>query len=211
VTAVTLTATHQQTLIDSAIAADIAAARPYSSVTADDQRLAPFADYQRADGILIAVRPPDGTNGRYQLRRDVDRIRKDGSTARYEQPAGGEHRLDVHPRFRDKLADPSVPLWIGEGIKKGDALASRGVACVSLGGVECGLTPACIEDWKHITIAGRTFIICFDYDPKQTSPGLGLHIRAVGVAGKTLANRRAQSCFRGHVAQFSCQPDCKPA
>jgi len=164
-----LTPKHQQTLTDSGIAADIAAERPYRSVTAADPRLDPFADYQRADGILIAVRPPDGTNGRYQLRHDRDRVRADGSTAKYEQPAGGEHRLDVHPRFHDKLSDPSVHAWVGEGIKKGDALATRGELCVSLGGVDCALTPACLEDWQHIAIEGRTFIICFDYDPKPVT------------------------------------------
>jgi hypothetical protein len=164
-----LTPQDQHSLIDSAIAADIAAERPYMSVTADDPKLAAFADYQRTSGILIAVRPPDGSNNRYQLRRDQERIRADGSRAKYEQPAGGEHRLDVHPRFHDKLSDPTVPLWIGEGIKKGDALASRGQACVSLGGVECGLTPACLGDWRHIAIEGRTFLICFDYDPKPVT------------------------------------------
>jgi hypothetical protein len=164
-----LTPQDQHTLIGSGIAADIAAERPYRSVTADDPRLEPFADYQRTSGILIAVRPPDATNGRYQLRREKDRIRADGSTAKYEQPAGGEHRLDVHPRFHDKLDDPSVPAWIGEGIKKGDALASRGQLCISLGGVDCGLTPACLEDWQHIAIEGRTFLICFDHDPKPVT------------------------------------------
>ena len=164
-----LTPTHQATLASSAIDPTVALERSYRSVTPSDPHLHDFADYQRANGILIAVRPPDGTNGRYQLRRDVDRIRPDGSTAKYEQPAGGEHRLDVHPRFHHVLSDPSVPLWIGEGIKKGDALASRGQACVSLGGVDCGRTPACLKDWKHIAIAGRTFLVCFDYDPKPVT------------------------------------------
>ena len=168
-TTATLTTQHQATLASSAVDPDVAAERGYQSVAPSDPHLLGFADYQKSSGILIPVRPPDGTNGRYQLRRDVDRIRKDGSTARYEQPAGGQHRLDVHPRFHDKLTDPSVPLWIGEGIKKGDALASRGVACVSLGGVECGLTPACLDDWKHIAIEGRTFLVCFDYDPKPVT------------------------------------------
>jgi len=165
----TLTPKHQQTLIGSAIDPEVALERGYRSVTPSDPQLQAFAGYQRADGILIPVRPPDGSNGRYQLRRNQDRIRKDGSTAKYEEPAGGEHRLDVHPRFHDKLADPSVPAWIGEGIKKGDALASRGQLCISLGGVECGLTPACLEDWQHIAIAGRTFLICFDHDPKPVT------------------------------------------
>jgi hypothetical protein len=166
----TLTPRHQWTLtIESAIDPDTANERGYCSVTATDPRLATFADYQKADGILIPIRPPDGTNGRYQLRRDRDRVRSDGSTAKYEQAAGEPHRLDVHPRFHDKLADPSVHAWIGEGVKKGDALASRGELCISLGGVDCGLTPACLEDWKHIAIKGRTFLICFDYDPKPTT------------------------------------------
>jgi hypothetical protein len=35
--------------------------------------------------------------------------------------------LDVHPETRDKLGDPSVPLFVTEGIRKGDALVSHGL------------------------------------------------------------------------------------
>jgi hypothetical protein len=164
----TLTPRHQEALIGSAILPDVAAERPYTSVTADDPRLASFPDYQRADGILIAVRPPDDTNGRYQLRRDVDRIRPDGKPAKYEQKQGDAHRLDMHPRAQRWKDNPGVTLWITEGIKKGDTLVSLGRCAVALGGVWC-FRKECIPDWDLIALRGRVVVIVFDSDAETNS------------------------------------------
>jgi Domain of unknown function (DUF3854) len=43
--------------------------------------------------------------------------------------------LDVHPFCRESLKDPGVPLFVTEGIKKSDALVSRGLCAVALIGV----------------------------------------------------------------------------
>jgi len=82
-----LTPRHAEVLRRSAIDIGVAAEASCISVTADDPRLEPFANYQRADGILFAVHPPDGSNGIYSLRRDRDRVRGDGSRAKYKQLA----------------------------------------------------------------------------------------------------------------------------
>jgi len=160
----------------SAIAPDVLAERGVRSVAAADPRLGPFADYQRADGILIPLYPPDGSNGRYTLRRDHDRLVTDRETgkqrrAKYEQPAGQAHRLDVHPRNRPALSDPTIPLWVTEGIFKNDALASAGRCSIGLGGVWC-FQKECLPDWDLIALQGRTVLIAFDSDA-ETNPNVG--------------------------------------
>lgn len=155
---------------DSGINAEVIDGRGYRSVTATDPHLEPFEAYQRTSGILIPVRPPDGSNGRYQLRRDRDRVRQDGSRAKYEQAAGQGHRLDVHPRNHKWLKDPRVTLWITEGIKKGDALTSAGRCAVALGGVWC-FRKECLPDWGTIELNGRVVLICFDSDA-ETNPNV---------------------------------------
>jgi hypothetical protein len=151
----------------SGIAPEVIAERGYATVAASDPRLTPFADYQRASGILFPILPPDGSNGRYSLRRDVAR----GPKGRYEQPAGQAHRLDMHPRARRRKDDPTVPLCITEGIKKGDALVSAGRCAVALGGVWC-FRKECIPDWDLIRLRGRTALIVFDSDA-ETNPEVG--------------------------------------
>jgi hypothetical protein len=44
-------------------------------------------------------------------------------------------RLDCPPRCRALLGDPAIPLWITEGQKKADALASAGATALALLGV----------------------------------------------------------------------------
>ena len=43
--------------------------------------------------------------------------------------------LDVHPAARPTLANPDTPLFVTEGIKKGDCLVSHGCCVVALLGV----------------------------------------------------------------------------
>jgi hypothetical protein len=50
-------------------------------------------------------------------------------------PKGEKMRLDVPPRCRADIGDPSIPLWITEGQKKADALASLGLCAIALLGV----------------------------------------------------------------------------
>ena len=167
---------HQEQLEHaSAIAPDVLAERGYRSVTASDPGLAGFADYQRAAGILIPLGTPDGSNGRYQLRRDRERVTTDPETgkqraAKYEQATGQPHRLDVHPRNLAALADPSVPLWVTEGVKKGDALTSAGRCTIALGGVWCW-RKECLPDWDRVALRGRTVLIAFDSDA-ETNPNV---------------------------------------
>jgi Domain of unknown function (DUF3854) len=58
-----------------------------------------------------------------------------------------------------------VPLWITEGVKKGDALTSRGLCVVSLAGVwNWRSTMGTLGDWEDVALKGRAIVICYDAD-----------------------------------------------
>ena len=93
-----------------------------------------------------------------------------GKAVKYETPKGSSMALDVHPFARAKLGDPKTPLFITEGIKKGDALVTRGLCAVALVGVwnfrgkngHGGKTV--LPDWEHIALNDREVYIVFDSD-----------------------------------------------
>jgi len=65
---------------------------------------------------------------------------------KYASPRGQVSRLDVHPRNRDKIADPIEELWITEGIKKADSLTSLGPCVIAL---------TCVFNWRsHLGTLG---------------------------------------------------------
>lgn len=84
---------------------------------------------------------------------------------KYATPVGMGNRLDVPPAVRHLVQDVSTGLIITEGVKKADALASRGAAAVALTGVwnwrKEGRT---IADWEDIPLLGRHVTVCFDSD-----------------------------------------------
>ena len=99
---------------------------------------------------------PDGT---YQQR-----------VIKYEQPQGEGVRVDCPPACRARLGDPATPLFITEGQKKADALATRGACAVALTGVwnfkgrnEFGGVTF-LADFDYITLKNRAVTIVFDSD-----------------------------------------------
>jgi putative DNA primase/helicase len=73
--------------------------------------------------------------------------------------------LDVHPFNVSKIVDPSVPLWITEGVKKGDALTSAGQCAISLSGVfNWRSRYLTLGEWEDVLLRGRQVLICFDSD-----------------------------------------------
>src|SRR5215204_2164889 len=112
---------------ESGIGARVAIKRGYRTVTskAELERLG-FGRYQRSvPALLIPIYSPTGEVVLYQSRPDEPRI-KNGKPVKYETPGGARMALDVHPAARDLLGNPAIPLFITEGVKKGDALVSRG-------------------------------------------------------------------------------------
>jgi Domain of unknown function (DUF3854) len=162
----------------SGISEEVILARGYRTVT-DTRELAAlgFAPaQQRTPGLLIPVYGPDGSNGLYQFRPDYPRQARNSKNefqpkvVKYETPKGASLRLDCPALCRPMLGDPSVPLWVTEGIKKGDALASHGLCAVSLLGVwnfkgkNEFEAPTFLADWDYIALKGREVRIVFDSD-----------------------------------------------
>ncbi|MDD5039345.1 MAG: DUF3854 domain-containing protein, partial [Dehalococcoidales bacterium] len=96
-----------------------------------------FSPAQRhTPGILIPLWGVDGNSiVCYQFRPDSPRLSNKGKPIKYETPKGATNRLDCPPSCQKLLADPNVPLWITEGVKKGDSLASQGECVVDLTGI----------------------------------------------------------------------------
>ena len=119
--------------------------------------------------LVIPILGVTGTTELYQHRPDGPRLR-DGKPNKYETPTGSQMVLDVHPSARQMLSNPKIDLWITEGVKKGDALLSKGLLAISLLGVwnwrgtnESGGKTA-LPDWEYVALNGRQVFIVFDSD-----------------------------------------------
>ncbi len=120
-------------------------------------------------GLLVPELRADGSTWGWQYRPDRPRLR-DGKPIKYETPTGQRNGLDVPPGVGPLLGDPSIPLWVTEGVKKADAAALAGLACVALPGVwswrgrnDSGGKVA-IPDWHDVALNGRRVILAFDSD-----------------------------------------------
>lgn len=134
---------------------------------ADLKRLG-FSDAQTSTpGLLILIYSPTEEKTLYQFRPDEPRVRN-GKIVKYETPRGSTMTLDVHPFARERLGDPTTPLLITEGSKKGDALVSRGFCALALIGVwtwrgtnaRGGKTA--LPDWEYVALNERRIYIVFD-------------------------------------------------
>lgn len=168
---------HRAQLRASAIADDVIRERGYRSVNAAEVRhlktehgIQMFSNSQCRSGLLIPLHATDGSNSLYVLRPDNPRVTDDGKVIKYEFPRNQPMRLDCPPRCRPMLGNPSIPLWLTEGQKKGDALASHGLCAIALLGVwnfkaknSFGGT-VLLADWDYIALNGRIVNIVFDSD-----------------------------------------------
>ena len=164
---------HRDMLLEKAgISSAVVEARGYKTADtkAELKRLG-YSDSQCSmPGLLIPGYSRSGEPATYQYRPDQPRIGKDGKPIKYETPKGSRMVLDVHPFVRKMLGDPSVPLFITEGIKKGDALVSRGLCAVSLLGVwnwrgtNAQGGKVALPEWEQIALNDRQVYIVFDSD-----------------------------------------------
>ncbi len=150
---------------ESSIAPQVIAGRGYWTATRRIQLEGLVKPYQRRVPALVTpTYSPDGITTSLQTRPDKPRVR-DGKGIKYETPASSRCILDVHPFMHDKARDPSTPLWITEGIKKGDSLTSRGCCAVAIVGVwnfqRDGKPLPC---WEHVALEDRETYIAFDSD-----------------------------------------------
>lgn len=156
---------------ESGIADAIIEARGYRTITDHKEltRLGFTSRQLRPPGLLLPLHTTDGSQPCSIFRPDHPR-EKDGKIIKYEIPSGQGMRLDCPPWCRSMLADPSLPLWLTEGQKKADALASRGACAVALLGVWNfkGRNPfggtTFLADWDYVALNGRDIRIVFDND-----------------------------------------------
>lgn len=168
----TLLPQHEQLLADSAILADVAMERGYRSVS-DSKELSTlgFAPSQcRTPGLLIPLHNTAGIVQSHQFRPDAPRQDERGRPVKYETPFGSRVMVDVPPRARQLLSDPTGTLWITEGSRKADSAVSHGLTCVSIAGVwnwrgmnACG-GKTTLPDWDDIALNRRHVCVCFDSD-----------------------------------------------
>lgn len=129
---------------------------------------------RQTPGLLVPIyRLGEPVISTFVLRPDNPRVDRSGSTVKYEWPAGVPHCLDVLPRYREALQDPTKDLWFTEGAKKADALASLlgdAIVPVNMSGVwawckkdSSGALHA-LDDFDAIEWKGRKVILAFDSD-----------------------------------------------
>src|SRR5215204_2154188 len=119
---------------------------------------------QRAPAIVIPRFSPCGESIPAQIKPDKPLVEERNGKSRprkYETPAGTTVRLSVPPRAVPMMRDLQKSLYVTEGDKKADSLASNGEVAISLQGVACWCV---LEDWEHVSLVGRAVNIAFDAD-----------------------------------------------
>lgn len=175
-----LSPAHREQLeVGSGLPTELVAARRYETVTVKAElKRRGFGDSQlNVPALLIPLWNVHGEIAGYQCKPDFPRIRS-GRVLKYETPAGMKMVIDVPPSVLHLIGNPSVPLWITEGVKKVDRAVAAGLSCVGLLGVwnwrgsnsDGGMTA--LADWESIALKGRTVIIAFDSDVMTKRPVL---------------------------------------
>ncbi len=186
---ISLAPQHAQQLAASAIDSAIIAARGYISIppgSVYDWRQITAPHHLHSDTLLKRIlhqgalayplyrlgQPEAFT---WVLRPDLPRINGDGKPVKYEYPTGVENIFDLLPDYAAALADPSVPIWLTEGCKKADALATAygsTIVPINLNGVygwrstnaHGGKTA--VVDMELIAWEGRRVVIAPDGDAR---------------------------------------------
>src|SRR5215211_9299871 len=119
---------------------------------------------QRVPAIVIPRFSPSGDRIPAQIKTDKPLVEERNGKLRprkYETPANTPARLSVPPRVLPMMRDVQKSLYVTEGDKKADSLASNGEVAISLQGVACWRV---LEDWEHVSLVGRVVNIAFDAD-----------------------------------------------
>ncbi len=174
-TARPLSGAHQKMLLEeSGIAPEIVEERGYYTISERQNFPCGFGkNKRRVPALAIPIYSPDRETSFVRVRHSKPRPtykKKNGKwkqtgATRYDQPAGQGIILDVHPRNAERVKDPSIPLWVTEGEKKGDCLTSHGLCVVTLTGVDCwGKGGELLPDWDHVALFDRVIYVVFDSD-----------------------------------------------
>ncbi len=163
---------------ESAIDPEVIAERGYFSVQkkARLQELGFGRTLQKVPALAIPYYNSRGEIATYQMRPD-EPVVINGEPRKYLFPPKSQTVIDVHPRIRERLKDPAVPLYFTEGIRKGDSAISQGLCCVVLAGVwnwrgkNASGGKVALPDFESIPLNGRDAIIAFDSDA-ATNPAI---------------------------------------
>src|SRR5712692_11791184 len=161
---------------ESGIAEEVIAERGYRSIEdasgyAELKALG-FSKQQalQSSGLLLPLHATDGQQPLTIYRPDQPQPDANGRLRKYLVPKGVSVRLDCPPRCQPLLADPSIPLWLTEGQKKADALASHGAVALCLLGVWNfkGKNPlggtTLLADFDYVAWNAREVRLVFDSD-----------------------------------------------
>ena len=156
---------------ESGISPDVIEERGYYTATDPDELVAlGFESYQACvPALVIPLWGVDGELRYHRTRPDNPRrSKKPDKAVKYEQPAHVPPALDVPRCCQPYLTDTSRRLWVAEGEKKADSLASRGEIVIGLLGVwgwkKDGYP---LPDWDGVYMIGREVYIAFDSDAAQ--------------------------------------------
>lgn len=118
--------------------------------------------------LLLPMYRVTGEEIGYQLKPALPQEAPGGKRQKYASQSGVPNHLDVPPVVADLVRDPTAPLWVTEGIKKADCLASLNKATITLTGVfNWKSKHGTLGDWEDIPLAGRAVVICFDSDARD--------------------------------------------
>lgn len=118
-------------------------------------------------GLLIPVYGPTGRRVSYQYKPRVPVRNRDGKLMKYVSCKGIPNKLDVHPRNSRHMPDPTVELWVTEGVKKADSMTSRGLCAIGLTGVYNWRSQlGTLGEWEDVALKGRKVVIAFDADAR---------------------------------------------
>ncbi len=161
---------HERMLVeDSGIDPRVVSERGYHTVTdvGELKRLGFVGRQLRVPALAIPVYDVDEEYAFTRIRPDHPRpdLTRSDRVVKYEQPPNTGVVLDVPRRCQPYLTDTGRSLWVVEGEKKADCLASRGEVVVALLGVGCWKREGLIlPDWDRIWTIGREINIAFDSD-----------------------------------------------
>lgn len=169
---------HQRELEESCITPEVAAARRYETVYGTDEDKArlkelrvprwAWRDEMAFPALLLPMYRVTGEEIGLQFKPALPQEAPGGKRQKYASQSGTPNRLDVPPAVADAVRDPSEPLWITEGIKKADCLASFGKPVITLTGVFNWRSKlGTLGDWEDVPLQGRTVVICFDSDARD--------------------------------------------
>lgn len=209
---------HAAQLKGSAIADEIIAARGYVSIVpgaANDVMHLAGATWSKkllqqvlhGGALMFPIhRLADPNPYTWVLRPDLPRHNDDGKVIKYEWPRSVPNVFDVLPRYRDALNDPTIPIWLTEGTKKADALASAfgdAIVPINMNGVYGwrGKMPNggtnSIPDFDQVNWIGRSTVIAPDGDTKD-NPNV---MHAVRRLARVLLHKGAASVLICYLPQ----------